>query len=86
MYYANLTDQAVKNINRFKHLSTFEVENYVENSYNNDESFQDFLGNCDGTMCSNLYDEDNDVTIFTELDQDSEEIKVLGVKKGDVRF
>ena len=86
MYYANLTDQAVKNINRFKHLSTFEVESYVENSYNNDESFQDFLDSCDGTMCSNLYDEDNNITIFTELDRDSEEIKVLGVEKGDVRF
>lgn len=83
--YANLTKQAIKNINRFKNLSPFEVEDYVESSYR-DESFQDFLDNCEGKMCTNLYDENNDITIFTELDRGSEEIMVTGVRKGDVRF
>lgn len=77
-----ITSAAEKNINRFKTLSAFEVEDIVRDGI--DEEFCNFLEECDGGVCHNIYNDENDITIFTEVD--GNDISIVRVCRGDKQF
>ena len=76
------SNEAQKNLNRFKKINEYDVEELVE-EHISDDKFQDFLKEAHGGIYSNFYDEDNDVTIFTEINHSHDELTVLGVRRGD---
>lgn len=83
--HTKLEDKAAKSINRFKYLSPYDVEDIVL-EHSQDEKFQEFLDECESDTYDNIYDKDNDITIFTQIEKDSDIIKILDVKRGDKRF
>lgn len=79
-----MQESAYKCLNRFKDLSAFVVEDIVREHTVNDEEFLDFLDQCNGPTCNNIYDKDENITIFTSIDDNT--ISIDKVKRGDKRF
>ena len=58
-----VSDKVVSQLNRFKNLSEYSIEDFVQEEIES-EDYQDFLNNCNSSICNEFYDRENNVTIF----------------------
>lgn len=77
------SDKVVSQLNRFKNLSEYDIEDFVQEEIES-EDYQDFLNNCNSSICNEFYDRENNVTIFSEVDFDRKRITVTGIRRGNL--
>ncbi len=75
-----ITREAEKAIHRFKNLSVWDVEDIAEAFI---ETAEEYCKISVGKMCFELYNEENDVTLFCES-EDGSELTVLDVRRGNL--
>ena len=78
-----ISEKAGKQINRFKYLTEYEVEEFILREIESEE-FVDFLESCNSSICNEFYDKENKVTIFSEIDFNHEELTVIEVRRGNL--
>ena len=75
--------RAVNQINRFKYLTEYEVEDFLLEEMES-EDYQDFLDDCNSSVCNEFYDKENNITIFSEIDFDRDEVIVTEIRRGNL--
>lgn len=75
-----ISEQAEKQINRFKNISIYDIEEFIQREIDS-EDYQNFLDNCNSSICNEFYDKENHVTVFSKIDFDREILTVTGIKK-----
>lgn len=75
--------KAMNQINRFKYLTEFDVEDFLLEEIESDK-YQDFLENCNSSVCNEFYDKENNVTVFSEVDFNRDKVTVIGVRRGNL--
>ena len=75
--------RAVNQINRFNYLTEYEVEDFLLEEMES-EDYQDFLDDCNSSVCNEFYDKENNITIFSEIDFDRDEVIVTEIRRGNL--